>query len=617
MDEDNAAVGWQASSSRRGTLTIIENSLFTIFACTWSIQHLNVPALGEKGWKTLPRKCKWTAFTVFFPEFLMAHAILEFVMAVDDMGLLNQNGWLHALPWWYRCCRKMLGHSRPIFGDSSDEETAPGSKSETASASREQQWTLTHCYFANMGGFYLRERPNSSSETSSYSEAAPSSRAGLPLEARLPFRVGPPPEADSSSEAGLPTATDPSSEAGRSSEASSSSGDIIRIVTARHFADFWESIETPELSVEDLKDKSKTDYFTKALALVQIGQLLLSLIVRKTRHLAFSQLETLTLAFAICGVLTYICYWYKPQDVKRPIEVWLRYEEDNSSGFQQRHFDRLWEVLTNSETSEVGQAADRIRNDNIPKAAPDTTHYALYVLAILTAGFGSIHAIAWNFEFPTPAEQLLWRIATLVSSAVPPFALLAIPLSQILVPWGDPRKLMRDCQCVLREFSWGVGNKEHVRAAIESLEAAFDDIEKVPRHYSEIFIGETPDDSSVLCEQLLDFVQKDFNDGNSLELPDEFLAQFSQLVDILDANSESRWPRGLARPRRLIEAAKTNVYPQRVLFTRRFNLGIIYTTSIMYCLARLSIIGVAFSSLRLMPDSVYLTTWATNIPSLQ
>lgn len=38
MAAGEAVVGWQANPGRRGTLTIIENCLFTIIACTWSVQ---------------------------------------------------------------------------------------------------------------------------------------------------------------------------------------------------------------------------------------------------------------------------------------------------------------------------------------------------------------------------------------------------------------------------------------------------------------------------------------------------------------------------------------------------------------------------------------------------
>lgn len=43
MDQVNTTAGWQPNPDRRGTLGIVESCLFTVFACTWSFQHLNVP----------------------------------------------------------------------------------------------------------------------------------------------------------------------------------------------------------------------------------------------------------------------------------------------------------------------------------------------------------------------------------------------------------------------------------------------------------------------------------------------------------------------------------------------------------------------------------------------
>ena len=55
---DKTPVGWQAKSSRRGTLNIIENCISTIVACMWSTQHLNVPAPEDKLGMKIFRKSK-------------------------------------------------------------------------------------------------------------------------------------------------------------------------------------------------------------------------------------------------------------------------------------------------------------------------------------------------------------------------------------------------------------------------------------------------------------------------------------------------------------------------------------------------------------------------------
>ncbi|TRX91258.1 hypothetical protein FHL15_007863 [Xylaria flabelliformis] len=538
MTPEGAAVGWQTGPSRRGTLTIIENCLFTIIACTWSIQHPNVPRLDEAWWRTFRRQCKWTLLTLFFPEFLMAHAILEIVMIVGNIKSLNEEDHLDKnLPWFFRWIGQPLARSK----DTEAGVTVPG-----VAGQQEVKWTLTHCYFANMGGFYIHE------------DAGPSSAVK------------------------------------------------IHLLTTSHFIKCWQSIKIPSLSEDDLKDKSKTDYFTKALAVIQIAQLLLSLVARAVQHLAVSQLETLTLAFAICGVLTYGCSWYKPQNVKRPIQVFLRRPTEGlPPEIRKRTFDSLWQVLSNLKATDWAQPLERVPNDNIPKIKPSETHYALYVLTALTAAFGSIHAIAWNFEFPTSTERLLWRIATLISTAVPPLALLAIPLAQILRPWGDIGDFRQACLDVMREYSWHASQNQSVQKGMKTLTKLCDNPTSFQHEHFRDILGDG-DDSNFLGSKILEYIHKD--EEVKLCLPKGFLPKFTQLVEIL---------RGSPCSKRLWDAARTDTYPKRSLLSPLVNDGIIYITSIVYCVARLTVIGIAFSSLRRMPDSVYVTSWTTNIPSVQ
>jgi len=67
-------VGWVDLSDTRGTFDILSNCLLTIVACTWSVLHLNLPDHEDSYWRKLLRKLKWTIVTIFFPEFILAHA---------------------------------------------------------------------------------------------------------------------------------------------------------------------------------------------------------------------------------------------------------------------------------------------------------------------------------------------------------------------------------------------------------------------------------------------------------------------------------------------------------------------------------------------------------------
>ncbi|KAI1820387.1 hypothetical protein F4861DRAFT_69781 [Xylaria intraflava] len=569
MAAETSTVGWQASPDRRGTSTIIENCLFTIFACTWTVQHLNVPELDEKWWPVFLRQLKWTVITLFFPEFIMTHAILESMMAVENMRelenmeLLDDNS-----PWFFRYLRSApTDRNAPWFYRFYRFYRclwSSGARSRDVEASREQlpsvsgdtgrqkiKWNLTHCYFANMGGFYVRHPTGSGSEKSDHC-----------------------------------------------------------LLTTHHFIKFWQDIEVPKLSEDDLKDKSKTDYFAKTLAVLQIAQLLLSLISRKVRGLASSQLEALTLAFAVCGVLTYCYSWHKPQGVKRPIQVFLRRSDGSNrqldSAIQQRTFDSLWQVLTDSEPKRNNQAPKRIPNDNIPITKTYEIPFTLDVFTGTLVIIGGIHAIAWNFEFPTHIEKLLWRVATLVSIIIPLAALTAIHLSQIIVPWGDIDNFRDICLDVMREYSWHAEDNHKIRDAIKVLQEVCDNPGAVEHKHYEVILGDGVASDEILGEKILEHIEK--NTEFQQCLPNVFLSQLTELVRILKDRSSSK---------KLWEVAQTNDYPQRRIFGPLASARIVYTTTILYCLARLSIIGVAFSSLRRMPDSVYEVSWTNYIPNVR
>jgi hypothetical protein len=147
------SVGWQSNPNRRGTMAIIQSSIFAILACTWSIQHLNVPSQNDGFWTKLLRRCKWTLLTILLPEFLMAHAVFELTMGLSTMRAMQTavilsndregaaNDIRVVYPWWRR--------------------KFPWWRGEKVDADNKHQWTLTHSYYANMGGFCV-ESPQSS-----------------------------------------------------------------------------------------------------------------------------------------------------------------------------------------------------------------------------------------------------------------------------------------------------------------------------------------------------------------------------------------------------------------------------------------------------------------------
>jgi hypothetical protein len=155
----------QEGDTTRPTSSIIKTCIVTIFACTWTIQHLTVPAANDGERRRLLRVCKWMLVTILLPEFILAKAIMELALAarcMDEMEkvarhtsssrqeiMLEYPVLWKLRRWWSAIRSKLGGKKRP------DEEQNQGLDGDGGeeNPSIKYIWTLTHAYFANMGGF--------------------------------------------------------------------------------------------------------------------------------------------------------------------------------------------------------------------------------------------------------------------------------------------------------------------------------------------------------------------------------------------------------------------------------------------------------------------------------
>ncbi|KAL9128480.1 MAG: hypothetical protein Q9217_002858 [Psora testacea] len=110
--------GWVSQPDGRGTFDILWSSLFTIFLCTWTSLHLNVPSLKEGYWQQCARKFKWMVQAIMAPEFIVAFATGQKAEAKRSV-----------VEW------KELGFDN---------------------------WTMRHGFYANMGGFILQPKDSQS-----------------------------------------------------------------------------------------------------------------------------------------------------------------------------------------------------------------------------------------------------------------------------------------------------------------------------------------------------------------------------------------------------------------------------------------------------------------------
>jgi hypothetical protein len=77
----------------------------------------------------------------------------------------------------------------------------------------------------------------------------------------------------------------------------------------------------PDISEEEVKDKSKESSFAKLVAFVQAAWFCLSCIARISQRLPVSLLELNTFAHALCTLIVYVLWWKKPLNIEQPLLI--------------------------------------------------------------------------------------------------------------------------------------------------------------------------------------------------------------------------------------------------------------------------------------------------------
>lgn len=166
----------------------------------------------------------------------------------------------------------------------------------------------------------------------------------------------------------------------------------------------------PHVTVDEIDDLNESDFFVKFLAVAQILWLCIQIIARASHNLPITQLEIVTLAFAVCSITTYGLLYSRPKDVQTVREI------------------RAIRYPTPGMMTRIASAASHdgtLRRD-IP--IPNFAHSAMSLhfncsLTVVLIVFGGLHLAAWDFEFPTEAESLFWKISAVATLAAWPLFL--------------------------------------------------------------------------------------------------------------------------------------------------------------------------------------------------
>ncbi|KIJ07202.1 hypothetical protein PAXINDRAFT_103058 [Paxillus involutus ATCC 200175] len=305
------------SCNYRSVWSILGSCALTVFICTWNVIHPNILFRGRRASTLYQGTLMLTSLLA--PEYAVSRAFTE---------------WMYA---------------RKIKHDF-----------------REYNWTLSHSFFALMGGFVLSD--------------------GTPLRPK----------------------------------------DHLEYLKN-------ESFVNPDITEEEIADRSKSDGLAKVILVLQLSWFILQVVVRGTHHLAITLVEIDTLAMAALSIPMFFFWWNKPMAPRRPHILYLK---DTSLLKDAREMHRtsflyVAAIFNNGYSTESLHRQDDIwhayrrpqwarqeymcgRREEVP---------AIYSGLVMVIGWillGAVHMIAWDFQFPGQAEKIMWRVTalTLIGAAV-------------------------------------------------------------------------------------------------------------------------------------------------------------------------------------------------------
>jgi hypothetical protein len=205
-------------------------------------------------------------------------------------------------------------------------------------------------------------------------------------------------------------------------------GEFVRILELEDVRQHQLETVVPRTTEGDLKDRGKSDGISKAIVLLQTLWFIVQCIARYISHLPLTELEIVTLAYAMMNSFIYIFWWDKPRDVGCPIRVYENLttnytaEDKWGTGFL-GILERIlayvlgWQdkyvLLTKKSTVPIFWSSRYGFGDDKANSG------ALLRPSILGMAFGGIHFIAWWYVFPSHAEFILWRVSCIALVAIP------------------------------------------------------------------------------------------------------------------------------------------------------------------------------------------------------
>lgn len=203
------------------------------------------------------------------------------------------------------------------------------------------------------------------------------------------------------------------------------------VVNSRQLAYLVEKgyLECPEITQEEIWDKSKADTLARVLTLLQASWLVVQLLGRAILKLPTSTLELSAGAIVFCTFGTFICWLHKPSDVKKGIvltttattaQILLEAGEVAANPYRHTPLDFVAKESFTFCYDVMGIFSLRCDHPERPLRCfpndrfPDIGTLEKFTLFCMTSAFAAFHMIGWSFTFPSRVEMILWRVSSSV-----------------------------------------------------------------------------------------------------------------------------------------------------------------------------------------------------------
>ncbi|KIK54746.1 hypothetical protein GYMLUDRAFT_48448 [Collybiopsis luxurians FD-317 M1] len=179
-----------------------------------------------------------------------------------------------------------------------------------------------------------------------------------------------------------------------------------------NFEDHLELL-TNAISKEEIKDRGKSDALARSIVFGQTFWFILQVIARRVHKLFITELELMATAFAVVRLAIYLVWFYKPKDVAFPVFLC-----DYDRGRNKDELRKEWERMISRSRRRITMG---FIGFTIPTVSNSRESFLIYLFSSIVGGllFGGIHCTAWSSEFPTRAELIIWKAASMCVTIVP------------------------------------------------------------------------------------------------------------------------------------------------------------------------------------------------------